>query len=610
MGKQLNNFLEELNRKRWSVAGGGVYIKTQELQFALETLESCSDKWLTTEEQSSLFVWSRAVGLIQISSKNKESETNKTTLETNSQQETEFSKEADRLDEIQLSILDGVRALGIKPTERVRSHIENVPLLASEPDLTNYQFGATGSSLRGTVLTDTEDLTKAIAYLEKVKNKSSGVVIFYDVDAVLPEERTHPSWSALLSFLQNNWDKKNNRVTSVFIGVKAEILPDVIKPYVSVMHFPLPDYEELEEILDDRIYNTTHLTEFYGSDYVFDEDLKRKMINSALGLTRIEFATAVQEAKQTDNSLTLNDISLINQIRSEKYADVALERYGFDFNMGDVGGLEELKNWLEKRKILWELDPKETKIPRPKGLLLTGLPGTGKSLTAKVVASHFGMPLMRFDIGSVFGQYYGQSEAGMRNALKAAENSAPCILWIDEIEKAFGNSQSSGEGQTFERVKATFLTWLQEHRSDIFTIATANDVAKLPMEMMRKGRFDEVFFLDLPNDAERKAILTIHLKKKLPELLQEVNFDNLSTAARGFVGAEIEQVIVSAMIDALSEKTKVTEEILIKAFFDTQPLSRTQRNNVIQLRRWAQEANAVRASKGDSEELNGPNDPF
>lgn len=232
-------------------------------------------------------------------------------------------------------------------------------------------------------------------------------------------------------------------------------------------------------------------------------------------------------------------------------------------------------------------------LPRPKGLLITGVPGCGKSLTAKSVSTLWNLPLLRLDIGSIFEGIVGSSERNMREVIRTAESISPCILWIDEIEKAFAGIGSSGDSGVGTRLFGTFLTWMQDKTSFVFVIATANNISNLPPEFMRKGRFDEIFFVDLPVDEERKAIFSIHFRKKLNEinsdlqLLSEEFIQHLVSQTEGFTGSEIEELINSALIDAFSEKRKVREEDFIKAIKTTVPLSITQAEQIKALRTWA-----------------------
>jgi SpoVK/Ycf46/Vps4 family AAA+-type ATPase len=250
-------------------------------------------------------------------------------------------------------------------------------------------------------------------------------------------------------------------------------------------------------------------------------------------------------------------------------------------------------------------DAAEWAVPAPKGILITGIPGCGKSLTAKCVSTLWGLPLLRLDIGKVFSGLVGSSEQNMRGALKLAEAVSPSILWIDEIEKGFGSS-GGGDSGTSSRVFGTFLTWMQEKSSAVFVIATANKIDALPPEFLRKGRFDEIFFVDLPTAAERRPIWELHLSRRLQSgsraagavKVDDPLLDDLVVISEGFSGAEIEQGVISACFDAFAEQRALLAEDLRRAVTNTVPLSVTQAEQITQIRRWA-DTRAVAATAAD-----------
>jgi SpoVK/Ycf46/Vps4 family AAA+-type ATPase len=256
--------------------------------------------------------------------------------------------------------------------------------------------------------------------------------------------------------------------------------------------------------------------------------------------------------------------------------------------IGDVGGLDALKAWLAKRVNAFGARARDFGLPEPRGLLLVGVQGCGKSLVAKAVASQWKLPLLRMDVGKLMGSLVGASEANIRQALQMAESLSPVILWVDEIEKGFAGAGGAGDGGTAARVLGTFLTWLQEKEAPVFVIATANDLSRLPPEMLRKGRFDETFFVDLPQAAERRAILEIHLKKR-KRLVADFDLAALAAACDGFSGAEIEQGLIDALYDAFDRGRPLTTDDVLKAFGSTVPHSRTMSDSIAQLRDWARD---------------------
>ncbi|MFA6906857.1 MAG: AAA family ATPase, partial [Sphaerochaeta sp.] len=263
------------------------------------------------------------------------------------------------------------------------------------------------------------------------------------------------------------------------------------------------------------------------------------------------------------------------------------------------------KDWLRRREKAFTQDARDFGLEVPRGILLLGLPGTGKSLAAKAVANAWQLPLLRLDMGKVFGGIVGQSEENMRSALLTAETLAPCILWIDEIEKGMAGIQSSGstDGGTTSRVVGTFLTWMQEKKKPVFVVATANNIAQLPPELLRKGRVDEIFFVDLPDAEERKEILKIHLERRKRKIFSDDDMDELAMISKGFTGAELEEAVKEAMYRAYDEGQLLTSGQLKEALLETSPLSITMSEMIRNTREWAK-GRAVMASDHKPEELN------
>ena len=265
--------------------------------------------------------------------------------------------------------------------------------------------------------------------------------------------------------------------------------------------------------------------------------------------------------------------------------------------MQGVGGLDELKKWLSKRGKAFTPEAREFGLPEPRGILLLGIPGCGKSLTAKAISSMWQLPLLKLDVGKVFSSLVGSSEENVRRAIQTAESIAPSILWLDEMEKGFSGLSSSGQtdGGTTARVFGTFLTWLQEKKTPVFVVATCNSVSQLPPELLRKGRFDEIFFVDLPSKAERKEIFKIHLEKRHRDA-KNFNLEKLADSAIGFSGSEIEEIIVSALYDAFDDGKEITQQYIENSVSSMIPLSKTMEDGIKQTREWAK----IRAKKASS----------
>jgi SpoVK/Ycf46/Vps4 family AAA+-type ATPase len=315
-------------------------------------------------------------------------------------------------------------------------------------------------------------------------------------------------------------------------------------------------------------------------------DLQREVAEAALGLTESEARQVFDKTSVRDKKFSIPTI-----LQEKKHIirkSGILEFYEAKVGMESVGGLPNLKSWLAKREASFNQKARDFGLPSPKGILLLGVPGCGKSLAAKAISSGWQMPLLRLDVGKVFGSLVGSSEENMRRAIQTAEAVAPAIMWLDELEKGFSGTKSSGssDGGTTARVFATFLTWLQEKTSPVFVIATANDVSQLPPELLRKGRFDEIFFVDLPNRKERVDILRIHLQRRNrdPE-----NFDlgRLVEASAGYSGSELEEVIVTGLYNAFDEgggDTDITTEGLLAAMTEVIPFSQTMRERLSGMR--------------------------
>ncbi len=378
---------------------------------------------------------------------------------------------------------------------------------------------------------------------------------------------------------------KNTHKTIILLSATQEIPPELDKE-ITVLSFPLPDRAELGALLD-RIVEDVR--QFSQVRIELDETGRDRLLGAALGLTLSEAENVFAKIIVKDERLGGDDV---HEVFSEKQQIIRksglLEYYATDETFGSVGGLPVLKDWLEKRAVAFGQKARDFGLPPPKGVLLLGVQGCGKSLCAKAVSSLWQLPLLRFDMGRMFGSLVGSSEENVRKAIAVAESVAPAILWVDEIDKAFVGSQSSGstDGGTTARVFGTFLTWLSEKTAPVFVVATANDISQLPPELMRKGRLDEIFFVDLPDAAEREAIFRIHLERRrrpasgfrLPELVE---------TSKDFSGAEIEQAIISALFDAFAENRELGTEHLLEALRQTVPLSKTMDEQLNRLRTWA-----------------------
>lgn len=375
--------------------------------------------------------------------------------------------------------------------------------------------------------------------------------------------------------------------TVIIVSPVLRIPPELEKD-ITVVDFVLPGEPEIRNLLESIVDRNQDTVAVELSDRGRD-----RLTKAALGMTLVEAENAFALAMVDGGSLTEDDVEVVLAEKAQTIRKSGLlELVNSPVELGDVGGLDELKSWLHKRNDSWLAEAAAYGLPAPKGVLITGVPGCGKSLTAKAVAAAWGLPLIRMDIGRVFAGLVGASEHNMRSALATAEASAPCVLWVDEIDKAFAGAGTSGDTGTSARVFGTFLTWLQEKTRPVFVIATANTIDTLPPEFLRKGRFDEIFFVDLPGVGEREAIWRLHLTRRLTgpasglpvtsELLRD-----LAQAAAGFSGAEIEQAVVAGLFDAYSGRRPLTAADLFHAVENTVPLSTLYGDQITALREWA-----------------------
>ena len=392
----------------------------------------------------------------------------------------------------------------------------------------------------------------------------------------------------------------NYRKNVVFVASEL-LIPDTMQKEITILDMPLPSLEEIKSKFDKMIIQNNQI-----DTSALDDEAKEKLCKAAMGLTLQEAENAFALAMVNDGKITASDL---DTILSEKMQVIKktgiLEFINTDIKIDDIGGLENLKNWLQKRNNSWSESAKKYCLPAPKGVLITGVPGCGKSLTAKAMSAVWQLPLLKLDFGKIFSGIVGSSEENMRKAIKTAEAVAPSILWVDEIEKSLSGINSNGDSGTSSRIFGTFLTWMQEKTAPVFVIATANNISSLPAELLRKGRFDEIFFVDLPTLKEREEIFKLHLTKRLKD--EDVSSRiqpttevcaQLARMTEGFVGAEIEQTVIASLYEAFFQKRPLEFDDLVNTIKNIVPLSVTQKEQILALRQWAN-VRAVAATKKD-----------
>ena len=355
-----------------------------------------------------------------------------------------------------------------------------------------------------------------------------------------------------------------------------------------IVNFPLPTSPELEDVL----VNLTHTP---GVKVSLTPLGHEKLVQAALGLTASQAQRVFARAVVREGLLDDRAIDLVTEEKKQIIRESeALEFYAVTETPDDVGGLGVLKEWLRLRERAFTQEARAYGLPAPKGIALIGIPGTGKSLTAKMIGGLWRLPLLRLDVGALFGSLVGESEERARRALHLAETVAPCIVWIDEMEKALAHGGL--DSGTSMRVFGAILTWMQEKTAPCFVVATANDIASLPPELLRKGRFDEIFFLDLPTQVERREIFSVHLRKR-GRIPADFDLEKLSEYTAGYVGSEIEQAIIDAMyIGFNDQRREFTTADILAAVKRQVPLSISQRETIGGLRNWLREGRAQSAS--------------
>ena len=410
-----------------------------------------------------------------------------------------------------------------------------------------------------------------------IRQKEPSIFILKDLHPFIDAPATNRSLrDAIASFkgMQKN----------IILMSPVQQVPIELEKEVVVLDFQLPDMAELNKVL------TAHQEQNRGRRLT--TEAREKLLRAALGLTKDEAEKVYRKAQVTTGQLTENEVNIVLSEKKQLIRrNGILEYLEEDETIDAVGGLEELKTWLTQRSNAFTERAREYGLPQPKGMLILGVPGCGKSLIAKTTSRLWGLPILRLDMGRVYdGSMVGRSEANLRNALKTAESISPTILFIDELDKSFAGSGGSGDsdGGTSNRIFGSFLTWMQEKKSPVFVMATANRVERLPGEFLRKGRFDEIFFVDLPTPEERQDIFGIHLTKRREDIAR-FDLEQLAKMSDGFSGAEIEQAIVAAMYEAFAQDREFTQLDIIAALKSTLPLSRTMQEQVTALRDWARQ---------------------
>lgn len=397
------------------------------------------------------------------------------------------------------------------------------------------------------------------------------ILIFKDITSYLDEPRIVSKVKGLARMINQGVD------ATVIIVSSVLVIPKDIEKYVTILEMDYLNTDEIKTIIRGFVKDNLNQQ--------VDEKLIEEFALAFKGLTEFEILNLLALSYADDGDLTRKDLRLIFDQKQQmiKKAGI-LEMIPLKETIDDIGGLENLKAWfIKKAKVYKNMNnAKKYGVDMPKGVLIAGVPGCGKSLNAKAAANLFEVPLLRLDMGRLMGKYVGESEGNLRSAIALAEAISPCVLWIDELEKAFAGIGGSGGGaEVTTRLFGNFLTWMQEKESPTFVVATANDITKLPPELFRKGRFDEIFYVGLPNKEEREKIFNIHIKKRRPQDLKNIRVKELVSITEGFSGADIEGVVKDAIESAFAEdKTSIQTADVIDAIKDTHSLSEIMKDSL------------------------------
>lgn len=423
-----------------------------------------------------------------------------------------------------------------------------------------------------------QTLGKSLEVLAYIRNDSNACLfLLLDFHPFLDDP-------AHVRYLKDIALSHSRHYSTIFLLSSSLKLPRELQSLAAVFRIPLPTAQELREIVEEAAAEWASENRLPGVQTT-DKALSL-LVRNLVGLTATDARRLARKAIGDDGVISVNDLPEVMRAKYELLArDGALSFEYETAQFGEVGGMRRLRQWLETRRSFF-LDGPVPGFDPPRGLLLLGVQGCGKSLAAKAAAGVFGVPLLRLDFGTLYNKFYGETERNLRESLRTAEVLAPCVLWLDEIEK--GIATSDGDDGLSRRVLGTLLTWMSEKKAPVFLVATANDITRLPPEMVRKGRFDEIFFVDLPDAPQRREILDIHLRKRRLDTGQ-FDLEELAASAEGFSGSEIEQAIVSAMYSARAHGRDVTAGDVLTEIHATRPLSVVMAEHVAALRDWARE---------------------
>ncbi len=420
-------------------------------------------------------------------------------------------------------------------------------------------------------------LSELLKYGVKEEELDRKILIVKDIYSYLED-------SKLVALLKNACLKiEEGRLETTFIFISPVVkIPKELEKYMVLLEEDFLKEEEIREVVSEFLEECS-----LGS---LHEKLMDEIVVAFKGLSNLEIETILALDLSSRGTIDRETIHLIIEQKQQMIRKAGiLEMIPVNEGLEDIGGLENLKNWLQKKAVILKDMAKAKKfgVELPKGVLIAGVPGCGKSLNAKASAKLFEVPLLKLDMGRIMGKYVGESEENLRHAIALAEAIAPCVLWVDELEKAFAGIGGNGGGaEVTTRLFGQFLTWMQEKKSAVFVVATANDIMKLPPELMRKGRFDEIFYVKLPTREERRKIFEIHIGKRRPDDLKDINIDKLVSETEGYSGADIEGIVKGGVESAyVNKKSNVETEDIIEAIESTHSLSEVMEKEIYEMER-------------------------
>lgn len=433
----------------------------------------------------------------------------------------------------------------------------------------------------------------ALERVAKLSPDDATICVFKDLHLPLMSPHSSNNYPIIRSL--KILARETARRTVILVSHIAAV-PDELREELVVVDFPLPGLEEIHHLLAASVSPEKLRLSELG---------REQLVRACQGLTRNRIRRILSCALASHSQVDESDIDLVLEEKKQYIRQTEiLEFYSPKETLKSVGGLENLKAWVQQRRNSFSDQARSYGLPNPKGVLLVGIQGTGKSLSAKTIAKEWRMPLLKLDAGRLFGGIVGESESRVRQMTQISEAMAPCVLWIDEIDKAFGGvgGEFSGDSGTSKRVFGSLITWMQEKTKPVFIVATANNVQVLPAELLRKGRFDEIFFLNLPTESERRDIFQVHLGKVRPNRIRDFDLEMLARLTPDFSGAEIEQAVYDAMHRAFNHATpsEFTQSDLVEAIEQTVPLASIARDQIEELKEWAAQSGARTASKDEA----------